>query len=76
MAVQPEKVMASTYGQVAAAVGEEACTPARADCPAWAVWDLEVECDVEWTSSLGGCCSSPVFRPDHEHLTKRIVIRT
>ena len=73
MAVQPEKVMASTYGQVAAAVGEEACTPARADCPAWAVWDLEVEFDVDWPSSLG---TSAVFRPDHEHWTRRIVIRT
>jgi hypothetical protein len=73
VAVQPEKVMASTYGQVAAVVEEEACTPARDDCPAWAVWDLEVECDVDLTSSLD---TSAVFRPDPEHWTRRIVIRT
>ena len=58
---------------MAAAVGEEACTPARADYHTWAVWDLEVECDVDLTSSLD---TSAVFRPDPEHWTRRIMMRT
>jgi hypothetical protein len=70
VAVEPEKVTASTYEQVAGDVGEEACTPARADCTAW---DLEVEFAVDLKSSLD---SSAVFRPDREHWTRRIVIRT